>query len=190
MRILFSLIFLWVTTTAWAQIPTWKIVPDQSNIIFTATQNNAPISGKFNTFAGEIHFDANQLNESKAHIMVDISSINTSYQAIADTLKTADWFDVKNFPKAEFKTNKIAKLNSNKYQVDGSLTILNKSKPQSLSFELVENTKDKVKIQGNFSIKRTDFGIGKGEWSGTDEVADEVKVNFTFVLIPVALALS
>lgn len=167
-----------------AAVPEWKIVPNESTITFTATQNNAPVTGKFNLFDGEISFDPNQLNESKVLVKVKMSSVSTSYGAIADILKSADWFDVSKFSQAIFEVKSFSKQNSNKYQADGIITIRNKVSPISSAFILEEYSKSKVRVNGTFIIKRTLFGVGQGDWASTDEISDNVQVNYTFSLLP------
>src|SRR5690242_18300077 len=81
-----------------AATPHWKIVPNESTLTFTATQNDAPVTGKFKTFSGEINFDPAQLNASNVHIIVDMNSLSTSYDDLTTTLMTPDWLNIKIFP--------------------------------------------------------------------------------------------
>lgn len=37
--------------------PEWEIVPSQSEITFTGTQNGAPVTGRFKKFTGQIFVD-------------------------------------------------------------------------------------------------------------------------------------
>jgi polyisoprenoid-binding protein YceI len=171
------------TTTANAAAPAWQIVPNASSITFTATQNNAPVTGKFRTFTGEINFDPAQLGASNIRIVVDMGSVVTSYSDVADTLKTADWFAVKLFPQAVFTANHFTKINNNTYQATGTLTLRDKTLPTNLTFVLDEFTATKAHAKGTTTLKRTAFGIGKGEWSKTDEVKDDVQVNFTLTAL-------
>ncbi|QLH43385.1 MAG: YceI family protein [Coxiellaceae bacterium] len=161
----------------------WQLVPDQSSITFTATQNNAPIIGKFTRFSGDINFDPKQLNTSHAKITVDMNSVSASYEVVADTLKTPDWFDVKQFPQAIFEANNFSKTADNQYQANGTLTLRDKTLPVTLTFSQ-ENTSDtQYKIKGSTSIQRTNFGVGRGEWSKTNEVKDQVQINFIVTMI-------
>ena len=50
-------------TLTHATTPKWNIIPGDSTISFTATQNNAPVMGQFKDFSGDIAFDPTQLNE-------------------------------------------------------------------------------------------------------------------------------
>jgi polyisoprenoid-binding protein YceI len=161
-----------------AVVPSWKILPQNSSITFTATQNNAPVSGTFKSFTGEIKFDPTLLDKSNVHIVINVNSLSTSDPEIADNLKTADWFDVKHFPQAIFNVNKFIKTGNNTYQAQGMLTIRDKTLPTTVSFVLKEYSLSKTTVNGKASLKRTAFGIGQGEWASSDVVKDDVQVNF------------
>lgn len=179
MKLLFTAAILSLPMLAMADLPKWQIIPDKSSITFTATQNNAPVTGQFKTFTGEINFDTEQLSNSNVTITVDIGSVTTSYAEIAETLKKPDWFDVKIFPKATFKATSFSKMGEHSYQANGTLTLRDKSAPLTLTFDLKPITKTTSVATGETTLQRTAFGIGKGEWANTDSVKDEVKVNFT-----------
>ena len=165
---------LWVS----AAVPAWQIVPKDSTLTFTATQNNAPVTGKFNNFSGDINFDPAQSSASSVRIVVDTSSIATSYQEVGDTLKTADWFDTKLFPQAVFTANKFVQTGNNTWQAIGNLQIRDKTLPLTLNFTMEQYSSTAARAKGSATIKRTAFGLGKGDWAKTDAVKDDVQVNF------------
>lgn len=161
----------------------WRIEPEKSNITFTATQNNAPVTGQFKSFTGSIQFDPEQLNTSHIEITVDLASVTTSYPQVADTLKTSDWFDVKLFPNAIFKASTFTKTADNTYQANGTLTLRDKTLPVTLNFKLETYSKTNATAKGSTTLKRTQFGVGKGDWAKTDEIKDDVQVNFTLTTV-------
>lgn len=163
---------------AFVHANTWKIVPSESSIHFTAIQNNAPVTGEFKVFTGDIQFDPTKLESSRIMITVDLGSVNTSYKDVADALKSADWFDIKAFPQAVFKADKFKKISDKEYTADGSLTIRDKTAPVTVNFTLDEYSSTKTHVTGNAMIKRTAFDVGKGDWANTDSVKDDVKVDF------------
>ena len=164
-----------------AAAPEWQIIPAQSNLSFTATQNGAPVTGQFKTYAGAISFDPNDLKDSKADVTVDISSISASYADLTATLITPDWFNAKVFPKAEFKSAEFTKTGDKTYQSMGTLTIRDKTAPVTLIFTATQTAKDMILVEGSTMLKRSTFGVGQGEWASTKEVKDDVKVSFKLV---------
>lgn len=161
-----------------AAVPAWKIVPAESSLSFTATQNGAPVTGKFKTFTGEINFDPNQLSASNVKIIVDVASVTDAYNELSDTLKKPEWFNIKLFPQAIFEASEFIKTGDKTYQAKGTLTIRDKKLPVTLTFTQEEYTQTKARIKGSTTIKRIAFGVGQGEWADTKTVKDDVQIDF------------
>jgi len=160
------------------QLPEWQIIPAQSKLTFTATQNGAPVVGEFKQFGGAIFVDPTNYQASRINIIVDITSVSASYADVTNTLTSADWFNTNLFPKAEFKATEFKQLDSKTYEAIGTLTIRDKTAPVTLKFTAEETSTAHGVIEGSTVIKRTVFGVGQGEWSNTDAVKDDVTVNF------------
>lgn len=172
-------IFLLLPLVAFAEVPSWKIIPNESTLTFTATQNGAPVTGTFTNFSGNINFDPAQLDKSNMKIVVNVGSISDPYNVLSDTLKSAAWFNTKLFPQAVFQSSGFTKTGDKTYQAKGTLTIRDKTQPIVLNFTQQEYSQTKAKMTGSTTIKRTAFGVGQGEWSDTKAVKDDVQVNFT-----------
>ncbi len=157
---------------------TWQIEPDKSSLKFTATQNNAPVSGQFKSFTGEINFDPNQLKSSQIKILIDMNSISDPYNQLSDTLKGKDWFDSKDFPQGIYKSNEIISTGNKTYQAKGMLTLRDKTLPVVINFNQEEYSPTHALMKGSTTIKRTAFGVGQGQWSDTNAIKDEVKIDF------------
>jgi polyisoprenoid-binding protein YceI len=176
-----KIIGLWIlffSIAAFADVPSWQIIPENSSLTFTAIQNNAPVSGKFTQFSGDIKFDPAELQASHIRIIVNMASVTTDYADVADTLKTVDWFNIAAFPEAVFTASDFIKTNDKSYQAKGMLTIRNKTVPAVLTFTLTEFSQTKAQAEGFILLKRLAFNIGQGEWQNTDNVKDEVQVRF------------
>lgn len=171
-------ILLLLPFIAFASVPKWQIIPERSSLSFEATQNDAPVIGRFKNFSGEILFDPTKLAESQVTITVDMTSIDTDYEDLTNTLKSEEWFNVEKFPTAVFKSTKFSKLSDSQYQAEGHLIIRDKSVPVTLHFELKKFTDQEAIIEGNVDVKRLAFDIGTGEWKSVKEVKDEVKIKF------------
>lgn len=168
---------------AHAAPPQWMMIPDESKLAFTATQNNAPVTGEFKTFSADIFVDPADLTVGSIDIVIDIGSLSASYADLKETLITADWFDTKTFPKAKFRASQFKQTGKNTYEATGTLTIRDKSAPVTLKFTAEEPSPNKRIVMGSTIIKRSTFGVGQGEWAGTEEIKDEVTVNFKVAAI-------
>lgn len=156
----------------------WQIIPTESQLTFTGTQNAAPVKGEFKKFSGDIIVDPNDYKQSKIDIIVDIGSLSASYADLVTTLVAPDWFDAKLFPKAEFKADNFEKTGENNYLAHGNLTIRDKTVPVTLTFTTEQPSANKGIVTGSTTLKRSAFGVGQGDWASTDEIKDEVTVNF------------
>lgn len=174
----FIVLLAWFPVTIFAAATDWKIIPERSQLNFIAYQNGAPVSGRFEKFSGQIHFDPDQLAASKVKIIVDINSIATDYEDLTTTLETADWFNMKVFPEAVFESSAFTKIGDKQFQAKGTLKIRDQSQPLTLTFIFEQPTADTALARGTTVLKRTAFGVGQGEWSSVNEVQDDVKVNF------------
>lgn len=164
---------------SFALVPVWKVVPAESKIAFTATQNGSPVKGTFNTFTGEMQGSPTDLKDSHVKIIVDTGSVNTSYGEVATTLKTADWFNVAQFPKAVFTADHFTQTGKDAYSAKGTLTIRDKTVPVTLDFVLKGYSPSGFEAVGSTTIQRLSFGVGQGSWSKTDSIKDNVRVEFT-----------
>ncbi len=174
----FFILILFFSSISFALVPSWKIIADESSINFTATQNGAPVSGKFTKFEAEIVADPAALEQSHVLITVDTASVSTSYKDLTMTLLTPEWFNTALFPHAVLKADHFKKVGDNTYQADGSLTLRDKTQAFNFNFSVKEISQIKTRVSGSFILKRNDFGVGQGEWMNTQEIKDEVTVNF------------
>ncbi|CEK11451.1 YceI family protein [Legionella hackeliae] len=180
-KTLVGLFFTLSSALANAAISEWEIIPNESKLSFTATQNNAPAKGEFKKFSGKILVDPENYKASSIEIIVDMTSLSASYSDLKDTLITSDWFNIKLFPTAEFKSSDFNKTGEKTYEANGTLTIRDKSAPVKLLFTANETSPGMALVEGETTLKRNTFGVGQGEWSSTNEIKDEVKVNFKIV---------
>ena len=180
---IFTLIISLMPMISLAEASSWEIIPKESSLNFTATQNDAPVKGEFKTFTGKILVDPQNYKSSSIDIIVDINSLSGSYSDLVSTLITPDWFNAKLFPKAEFKATEFEKTGDKTYQAKGTLTIRDKSAPVVLTFIAEQPSPEKGVVKGTTVIKRTAFGVGQGDWADTNSVKDEVKIDFTVTAV-------
>lgn len=166
-----------------AQIPSWQMIPEESSISFTATQNNSPVTGKFKEFTAVIKGSPQQLDSSQVYIKINMNSVHTDYSLVADTLKTADWFDVKQYPEGIFEAKHFRQTANNAYQADGMLTLRDKTLPVSVNFVIENIAANKIQVKGAAVFKRIAFGVGQGDFSKTDEVKNDVRVDFVLAAV-------
>lgn len=110
-----------------------------------------------------------------------MNAIDTAYDDLTNTLKSSDWFDAHQFPQAIFESNSFKKTGDKTYQAVGNLTLRGKTQPVTLDFTLENYSANNMVLNGSTTLKRTAFGVGQGDWSKTDAVKDEVRIDFKIV---------
>lgn len=158
---------------------TYNIDASHTNASFTVKHMMiSNVTGKFNDVAGTFEFDEKTKTLKSISGEIVAASINTANEERDGHLKSADLFDVAQFPKITFKSTKI-----DKNKVQGELTIKGVTKVVSLDLEtsgVITDPwgKQRTGFSLNGKIKRSDFGItwNKALETGGVAVSDEVKL--------------
>ncbi len=173
-----SLVLLFAFTAYGAEsIPHWQVIPDKSNIEWTASYSGKPIKGQFPAFESDIAFDPTHLDKSYVKVQLELGKLKSQDKDAMQNLPTKEWFFVDKYPLAVFAVKEFIHLQGDNYEAHGMLTIKGKEIKVNLPFtvKFLNDNSDAV-INGETTIKRLDFGIGEGEWATTNPLADEVKL--------------
>jgi len=163
-----------------AEAPAWTIDTKASSIGFAAKQMNVPVSGVFEVYAGTIRFDPANLEGSRIAMEIRPGSASTKQKDVDEQLKLPDWFDAAKHPLARYEADKIVAKGGDRYEALGRLTLRGVTRELPLPFTLkIAEAGDKLRAEakGETEMKRLDFGVGGGQWSATNVVADEVRVT-------------
>lgn len=155
--------------------PVWHVVPEKSSLTFTATQLGQAFTGRFGKFAADLTLDPTDLDNAKLVATVDTGSVDAGDTQRNQALPGEDWFDVAGSPKATFKSHKFVRKDGNSFEVTGMLNIKGIERQVTIPFTLV-TIGDTATIKGGFTIKRTDFNVGAGQWASGQWIGLDVKV--------------
>jgi len=179
MKTLF-LLLAFVAAPAAAQ--DWKMDAGQSRVDFTIKQMNVPTDGGFKRFLVSAHFDPARPEAGRFQIEVDINSIDTGSDEGDSEVKRPVWLDAVHFPRATFTSNRVRKETNGSFTAFGNLTIKGQARPVTAPFALVRQPGGGFLVQGRFPLKRSDFGIGGGDWD--EVVANDADIRFKIMLLP------
>lgn len=171
------------TPTAQAEevkpLPVYELVKEKSTLKFIATQNNAPVEGKFTAFDADIVFDPENVAGSHIRAEVDVASLALADAQTKETLLTADWLGAVAHPKAVFSSEKIDRIPGAKdFYAKGELELNGMKAPVTLNFSMDFMDDSSAVAHGFATLERADFGVGKGEWAKDDVVKKTVRVEF------------
>jgi polyisoprenoid-binding protein YceI len=147
------------------------------------------VTGRFTDFDAEIVSENDDFTDAQISFEANVDSITTSITDRDNHLKSADFFDVENYPKISFKSTEIVKYNED-YHIIGLMNLHGVEKEVLLmggyngnDVDLYGNTKYGFELRG--TIKRSDFGLSfnavtdKGGLLVSDDVILNVSVQFT-----------
>ena len=152
----------------------------------------AKVRGRFTQFKGLIELDPDDHSKSKVSVEIEAASISTNEDKRDAHLRSADFFDVENFPLITF-TSKQVEADGNDLRVTGALTIRGVTRDVVLAVESLGATKDpwgneRVAFAAKTAIDRKEFGL---RWNQVLEaggfmVGDKVEIGLDVQAVKVA----
>lgn len=158
----------------------WVPDPEQSRIGFRALQMGAPFEGQFKRYRASIVFDPARLDQSQVSFIVDIDSVDTQNAERDATIQSADWFDASNHPAAIFVSEAFTAVGDDRYEAEGALTMRGVTRPVVFPFTLnvdVQDGRQIARVDGAFSVARTEYGVGQGQWASEGVVGGQVLIQ-------------
>jgi len=141
------------------------------------------VLGSFKEFEGKASMVENDFSSTVVSFSINTASIDTEAADRDTHLKSADFFDVEQYPKISFEGKGMTQKDEENYELAGNLTIKDITKPVTLSVEFGGlmtdpwgNKKAGFSVTGE--INRKDWGM---VWNATLEtggvlVSDKVKI--------------
>ncbi len=140
--------------------------------------------GRFNKTTGKFMLDR-AAKKASIELVVDTASIDTGDnvrgsrpRARDEHLRTADFFNVQEFPTMTYKSTSVKFAGDNPSEIEGQLTLLGVTRPLALKVErwvCKDNPMNKKPMCGgnaSGAFKRSDFGMKYG----IPGVGDEIKL--------------
>jgi polyisoprenoid-binding protein YceI len=169
----------------------YVIDPDHTSIHFRVGHFHfSQVQGRFNRISGNFSFDPANPEASKAHVVVDVGSIDTNHRARDDHMRDPTYFNVARFPNAEFRSTRIVVTGARTGLMTGNLTILGVTIPVTLEVTFngiaphpLGNKFAKYRgitvagFSARTTISRNSFGMtnGRGEKGDKAELTIEVE---------------
>ena len=174
---------------------TYQIDPAHSGAQFVVRHMMITnVRGGFNNLKGTVVWDDGDVSQSSVEAVIDVTTINTRDEQRDGHLKSADFFDVANYPTITFKSKAIKKDGDGELSITGDLTIHGASKEVVLQVDGPSpEAKDpfgnvRIGASAGTKIKRSDFGL---TWNAALEtggvlVGDEVRIELEISAIKAA----
>lgn len=170
----------------------WQIDQAHSTIGFEVKHMMvSKVKGQFTNYSADVEVDnLEDLTSAQIEITIDTTSINTSNEDRDNHLKSAEFFDIEQFPDIKFKSTNITK-DGDDYKVSGDLTIKDVTKPAVFDVEYGGKGTNPwgVEVYGfeaETKIDREEFGL---TWNAALEtggvlVGKDIKIKVELELNP------
>ena len=158
------------------------VVVAKSEIAFTMKQMGVNFDGRFRKWNGDVAFDPNALDKSRAQFDIDLASVDlTSTESEAEA-RGPLWFNTSKFPVAHFVSTSIRSLGGDRYEIAGKLSLKGITRDCVVPVAIRSDAAGNRTAEGTFSLKRLDYKVGEGEWSDTSTVDNDIRVRVRILL--------
>ena len=142
------------------------------------------VRGSFKEFEGSASTEAN-LTNAAISLTAQVASVATGSADRDGHLRSADFFDVENYPTITFVSTEVTSPETDVLRVTGDLTIKDVARPVTIDFDFEGVATDpfgnqRVGLSGSVKVNRKDFGL---TWNAALEtggvlVSEEITLNF------------
>jgi polyisoprenoid-binding protein YceI len=160
----------------------FKFDSSHSTIAFKVRSFLGSAKGRFAKFTGTIEVDRDHPEKSSVVATIQAASIDTANAKRDEHLRTADFFNVQQYPEITFKSRRVKQTGANTGEIAGDFSMHGVTRVITLSVQLLgpaesaaRNPTTRWRVTTP-PLKRSDFGIGKGA-TGASMIGDDVTVN-------------
>ena len=146
-------------------VKVWALDPTHSSIQFAAKHMViSQTKGSFGDYKLKVETNGIDFVNAKIELEIDVNSINTGMADRDNHLRSADFFNIAQFPSIKFISKSVSEINDEEYRLIGDISIKGITK----SIEFIVNYGGQVidpwgNIRTGFtlegSINRFDFGL-------------------------------
>jgi polyisoprenoid-binding protein YceI len=169
---------------------TWTIDPSHSSVEFVARHLMVTkVRGRFGAVEGAVTIADDPL-QSSVVAKIDAASVDSGDAKRDAHLRSADFFDVEQYPTIEFTSKRVEDRGDGTYKVFGDLTVHGVTREVGLDLEYEGSTQDpwggtRAGFSASTEVNRKDWGL---EWNVALEtggllVSDKVRLNLDIQVV-------
>jgi polyisoprenoid-binding protein YceI len=146
--------------------PAFAADPEPDSIVVLAKHTEAkptdPVRVQFTSFkVVKASFDPKKIEGGKATLEIDATSLKTGADKRDAHLNTPDFLDTKKFPKITVDIDKVKKKADKTFTAEATVKFRDVTKKYPVTFEVVDQTADGIRIKSEVAFSRLDFKIGQ-----------------------------
>jgi polyisoprenoid-binding protein YceI len=170
-----------VLLTLTARGAEYTVDPTHTSVVFAVSHLGYSYTyGRFNKVAGNFTFDAASPASGQFSIDIDAASLDSNDQKRDQHLRSADFFNVRQFPAIQFRSTGV-RQGENGVQLSGDFTMHGVTRQITIPLRVLGTGKgptgdNRIGFLSQFSLKRSDFGMN----NMVGPIGDEVSVIVSF----------
>jgi len=155
---------------------------EEKSLTFETTFEQEALPGEFRRFEVRLDFDPGSLDAAMLEVTVDLTAADMGDPDMNAVLFDEAWFDIGTFERATFTSDAIRELSPGQYLATGTLELKGARRTVEVPYTW-EQSGGHARMHGELSLRRTDFGVGTGEWATGDSVGLDVSLAFDVQLV-------
>lgn len=136
------------------------------------------VTARFPDISGQFVLDHAGVAD-RVDVTVEMASLDCSEPRWNERLRSVDWLDVQHYPQMIFHSSRID-LNDERAVASGELTLRGVTRPIVLNVSLLKCSAAGCQFSAHGHIKRSEYGLPHGFWSG----GDQVEISMSGALTP------
>ena len=158
-----------------------QVDPVGSELVFVTTQMGVPVEGRFQHWAAQVALDPSMPEGGHLGLRIQTDSVAFAAPEVTAEAQRPLWLDTARFPQAVLESTGIRAASGGQYEVDARLTLKGQTHHVTVPISLTQSG-TRGTATGAFTLQRSDFRIGEGEWTQPSLLAPEVQVRFRLAL--------
>lgn len=128
-------------------------------------------------------FDPAHVEGGTATIEIDLASFDTHSDERNEHLKSPAYLDVGTFATATIDIANVTHQAGSTYTADATVSAHGQTKTYPVTFDVLESTADSIRIKGQHTFTRLDFGVGTDPAQNPEEqVAPDLTIEMVLTL--------
>jgi polyisoprenoid-binding protein YceI len=174
----------------------WEIDSSHSGIHFSVRHLViAKVRGQFTRWTGTASVPGGDFSRASLDVLIDASSIDTGVADRDKHLRSADFFDVEQYPEITFKSSSVTPTSGDGLKLQGALTIKGVTRDVTFEVESLGQAKDpwgnqRAAFSATASVDRRDFGLTWNQVleTGGVMVGDRIDISIDVEVVKQAAA--
>jgi polyisoprenoid-binding protein YceI len=129
-------------------------------------------------------FDPKKIEGGKATLEIDLSSFHTDSDMRDGHLKSPAYLDVGKLATATITIDNVKQKAGTTYAADATVAAHGMTKTYPVTFDVLDTKDDRIRIKGEHTFTRLDFGVGTNPAQNAEEqVGTDVTIQMVLTLV-------